>query len=197
MLSSVLFGHDIKFLSFCVISSRVSDKSPSLWVCSCSSQGFLFGKAGEILTKRLRYMVFRSMLRQVCLLMCRTPHLGPMDSGSGGIVWLFGAPPALLFPRSLLTDADKPLPRCRLRGPAVTLSLCVLCLSSHRQSRQRDIQYPSSLSFFPSLPWETQDTCVSSYQVTLFLPFFSANQNLSPWPISSLPSFFAGARLVY
>nr|KAF6417722.1 ATP binding cassette subfamily B member 1 [Rousettus aegyptiacus] len=27
-------------------------------------QGFLFGKAGEILTKRLRYMVFRSMLRQ-------------------------------------------------------------------------------------------------------------------------------------
>nr|AAB69423.1 P-glycoprotein [Homo sapiens] len=27
-------------------------------------QGFTFGKAGEILTKRLRYMVFRSMLRQ-------------------------------------------------------------------------------------------------------------------------------------
>ncbi|XP_047550292.1 ATP-dependent translocase ABCB1 isoform X2 [Lutra lutra] len=27
-------------------------------------QGFMFGKAGEILTKRLRYMVFRSMLRQ-------------------------------------------------------------------------------------------------------------------------------------
>lgn len=36
---------------------------------ACSpSQGFTFGKAGEILTKRLRYMVFRSMLRQVCLL---------------------------------------------------------------------------------------------------------------------------------
>uniref|UniRef100_A0A8D1Y6K3 Multidrug resistance protein 1 n=1 Tax=Sus scrofa TaxID=9823 RepID=A0A8D1Y6K3_PIG len=31
-------------------------------------QGFTFGKAGEILTKRLRYMVFRSMLRQVCVL---------------------------------------------------------------------------------------------------------------------------------
>ncbi|XP_052577067.1 multidrug resistance protein 2 isoform X2 [Peromyscus californicus insignis] len=27
-------------------------------------QGFMFGKAGEILTKRLRYMVFKSMLRQ-------------------------------------------------------------------------------------------------------------------------------------
>ncbi|XP_007954825.2 ATP-dependent translocase ABCB1 [Orycteropus afer afer] len=27
-------------------------------------QGFMFGKAGEILTKRLRYMVFQSMLRQ-------------------------------------------------------------------------------------------------------------------------------------
>ncbi|XP_021098295.1 multidrug resistance protein 1 [Heterocephalus glaber] len=31
-------------------------------------QGFTFGKAGEILTRRLRYLVFRSMLRQVCLL---------------------------------------------------------------------------------------------------------------------------------
>uniref|UniRef100_A0A8C6G3F2 ATP binding cassette subfamily B member 1 n=1 Tax=Moschus moschiferus TaxID=68415 RepID=A0A8C6G3F2_MOSMO len=30
-------------------------------------QGFTFGKAGEILTRRLRYMVFRSMLRQVRL----------------------------------------------------------------------------------------------------------------------------------
>uniref|UniRef100_A0A8C6MNP3 Multidrug resistance protein 1 n=1 Tax=Moschus moschiferus TaxID=68415 RepID=A0A8C6MNP3_MOSMO len=30
-------------------------------------QGFTFGKAGEILTRRLRYMVFRSMLRQVPL----------------------------------------------------------------------------------------------------------------------------------
>ncbi|XP_076769219.1 ATP-dependent translocase ABCB1 isoform X2 [Arvicanthis niloticus] len=28
-------------------------------------QGFTFGKAGEILTKRLRYMVFKSMLRQI------------------------------------------------------------------------------------------------------------------------------------
>lgn len=122
MLSSVLFSRDIKSLSFCVISSLVSDKSPSLWVCSHSSQGFLFGKAGEILTKRLRYMVFRSMLRQVCLWMCRTPHLGPTDSGSGSIVRLFGAAPALLFPRSRLTDADEPLPRCRFRGPAVSLS---------------------------------------------------------------------------
>lgn len=37
-------------------------------VACYSSQGFTFGKAGEILTKRLRYMVFRSMLRQVCVL---------------------------------------------------------------------------------------------------------------------------------
>ncbi|XP_010631188.1 ATP-dependent translocase ABCB1 isoform X4 [Fukomys damarensis] len=30
----------------------------------CFLQGFTFGKAGEILTRRLRYLVFRSMLRQ-------------------------------------------------------------------------------------------------------------------------------------
>lgn len=33
--------------------------------CSCPAQGFTFGKAGEILTKRLRYLVFKAMLRQV------------------------------------------------------------------------------------------------------------------------------------
>ncbi|KFO29583.1 Multidrug resistance protein 1 [Fukomys damarensis] len=35
-----------------------------VYFISCFLQGFTFGKAGEILTRRLRYLVFRSMLRQ-------------------------------------------------------------------------------------------------------------------------------------
>lgn len=45
--------------------SAVAGPLTSLLPVACPSpQGFTFGKAGEILTRRLRYLVFRSMLRQ-------------------------------------------------------------------------------------------------------------------------------------
>lgn len=140
--------------------------------------------------------------------MFRTPHLGSMGSGSGSVVRLLRAASALLFPHSHLTDATEPLPRHRLKGPAVCLSAVgrhkitgrqsfqsrftsSLCLSSCRQSRQTrsSISVIPFLSFFPSFPWETQDTYVSSHQVIPSLPFLSTNQNSSPQPISSMPSF--------
>lgn len=67
-----------------------------------------------------------------------------------------------------------------------------LCLSSCRQSRQKQssISVIPFLSFFPSFPWETQHTCVSSHRGILSLPFLSTNQNSSPQPISSMPSFY-------
>lgn len=56
-----------------------------LMVSSHSSQGFTFGKAGEILTKRLRYLVFRSMLRQVFAL--RTVSWDMQSSRARGCRW--------------------------------------------------------------------------------------------------------------
>ena len=52
---------------FPAVSPPAGPLTSLLPVACPSPQGFTFGKAGEILTRRLRYLVFRSMLRQVGL----------------------------------------------------------------------------------------------------------------------------------
>lgn len=52
---------------FPAVSPAAGPLTSLLPVACPSPQGFTFGKAGEILTRRLRYLVFRSMLRQVGL----------------------------------------------------------------------------------------------------------------------------------
>ena len=52
---------------FPMVSAAAGPLTSLLPVACPSPQGFTFGKAGEILTRRLRYLVFRSMLRQVGL----------------------------------------------------------------------------------------------------------------------------------
>lgn len=86
---------------------------------ACShSQGFTFGKAGEILTKRLRYMVFRSMLRQVCVLRtapgpCGAPSSRPCSASVVRLLSSCGALPSVSPQRCDWT------PQLWLRGPAV------------------------------------------------------------------------------
>lgn len=121
-----------------------------------------------------------------------------------GAVRLLRAP-VLIFPQSHIRDAAEPptgsgSEPCPGRSPLggrkdggsreTNGSLqgrftSSLCLSSCRQSRWKrsSMLLIPFLSFFPSFPWETQDTCVSSHQEMPPVPFLSTDQKSSPWPM--------------
>ena len=160
---------------FPAVSPPAGPLTSLLPVACPSPQGFTFGKAGEILTRRLRYLVFRSMLRQVGLPgmapggVCTVPCgqalglLSGLQREPGVLCWGWAWGPVSPRARWCLPGG---LPSAAAGG-----------------GDGSDLPCPHSplLSFFPSLPGR-RDAHVYSCQEVPSEPFVSTDQKSAPRP---------------
>ena len=164
---------------FPAVSPAAGPLTSLLPVACPSPQGFTFGKAGEILTRRLRYLVFRSMLRQVGL-----PGMAPGGCALCPVGRRWDCCWAAARARgALLGMGSGPgSPRARWRLPGGLPS--TLRLSSCRRRRWKQYSVPPHPSplLLSFSPWETRDALVYSCQEVPSEPFVSTDQKSAPRP---------------